>query len=177
MNSLEQSTMETKMEYPINTTGITEAVVKNFRHGINIGEQNLLFDKNILCEVALNTEIHPIPNMPRWLHGVINLRGNLVPVFEINTFLTENVQRNKKNIIFVINKGANAIGLLIDKLPVTLEIDETNEILLNTYEEKTPEIFSGCINKIYALNTDVWLEIDMQILIDNIHNRSLIKKT
>ena len=174
---MEQNTTKAEIESAANIVKKTEDVIKTFRYGINIGEQNLLFDKQILCETALDKEIYPIPNLPGWLHGIINLRGNLVPVFAINAFLSGNIQKNKKNIIFVINKGADAIGLLIDKLPVTLEIDTADSaIVMNTYE-KTPEIFLGCINTVYKLGPDIWLEIDAKMLIENIHNRSLAKKS
>lgn len=151
---------------------LDESNVKHLRHGIDICNQNLLFDQSVLCEVALNIPVYPIPNMPPWLHGLINLRGDLVPTFNIDGFISEDTktERENKNSVFVIGQGTDAIGLLIDKLPITLEIDEENAVLIDP-PEHLPEIFSDGINKAYKIEQDIWLEIDIATIINNINLR------
>jgi twitching motility protein PilI len=151
-------------------SGLEEDKVRhlNLRYGINIGSQNLLFDKSILCEATINTNVYPIPNIPPWLNGMINLRGNLIPVFIIDNFITDDKKEEKKNkVVFVIGEGTNAVGLLIDELPVAVEIDEKNIESISP-PDNTPEIFSDAITNTYEVDETVWLEIDIDTVIKNL---------
>jgi chemotaxis signal transduction protein len=147
---------------------LEEDEVRHLRYGINIGNQNLLFDKSILCEATINTNVYPIPNIPPWLNGMINLRGNPIPIFNIDNFVTDDKKEDRKNkIVFVIGEGSDAVGLLIDELPVAVEIDEEN-IESVSPPDNTPEIFSGAITNAYEVEKTVWLEIDIDTVIKNL---------
>ena len=147
---------------------LEEDEIRHLRYGINIGNQSLLFDKSILCEATINTNVYPIPNIPPWLNGMINLRGNLIPVFIIDKFITDDKKEDKKNhVVFVIGEGANAVGLLIDELPVAVEIDEVNIESISP-PDNTPEIFSDAVTNAYEVDETVWLEIDIDAVIRNL---------
>lgn len=147
---------------------LEEDEVRHLRYGINISNQNLLFDKSILCEATINTNVYPIPNVPSWLNGMINLRGNLIPVFKIDKFLAVDKTEDKKNkVVFVIGEGASAVGLLINELPVAVEIDEENIESISP-PDNTPEIFSDAINNTYEVDEKIWLEINIESVIKNI---------
>lgn len=147
---------------------LEEDEVRHLRYGINISNQSLLFDKSILCEATINTNVYPIPNIPPWLNGMINLRGNLIPVFMIDNFLTDDKRENKGNkVVFVIGEGANAVGLLIDELPVAVEIDEENIESISP-PDNTPEIFSDAVTNAYEVDETVWLEVDIGTVIKNL---------
>ena len=141
------------------------------RYGINICNQNLLFDKTLLCEAAIKSNIYPIPNVPSWIYGMINLRGNIIPVFSIDEFLTDRKTTGEENsVVLVIGEGNNAVGLSIHELPVAVEVDEEN---INTIEppDDTPEIFSDCINAAYDIDDKIWLEIDINTVLHNINSQ------
>ena len=147
---------------------LEEDELRHLRYGINIGNQNLLFDKSILCEATINKDVYPIPNIPPWLNGMINLRGNLIPVFIFDSFITDDKKEDKKNkVVFIIGEGANAVGLLIDELPVAVEIDEENLESISP-PDNTPEIFSGAVNNVYEVDETVWLKIDIDTVIKNL---------
>ncbi|MFT5426270.1 MAG: twitching motility protein PilI [Gammaproteobacteria bacterium] len=144
--------------------------IRHTRYGVNICQQNLLFDKTILCEVAIKSNIYPIPNVPSWIYGMINLRGNIIPVFRIDEFLSDSeTTEAKNNVILVIGEGKNTVGLLINALPIAIEIDEVkvDTIPLPT---DTPEIFSECINAAYDIDDKIWLEIDIHTVLGNINS-------
>jgi len=165
-----------QLEYfdPFEDIGIMEDdVVSHIRYGINICKQNLLFDKTLLCEAAIKSDLYPIPNVPSWIYGMINLRGNIIPVFRIDEFLTdsESGEKQRENeIVLVIGEGNNSVGLSIHELPVAVEIDEDN---VNTIPppEDTPEIFSGCVNAAYDIDDKIWLEVDINTVLYNINSQ------
>jgi twitching motility protein PilI len=149
---------------------LQEDEVRHLRYGINICDQNLLFDKTILCEASINTTVYPIPNVPSWINGMISLRGNLIPVFKIDKFLTDGRETGNENkVVFVIGQGPNAVGLSISALPVTVEINE-EEVDAIPPPVDTPEIFSDCVNTAYDVNNKIWLEIDIDAVINNIQS-------
>ncbi|MCK5367891.1 MAG: chemotaxis protein CheW [Cyclobacteriaceae bacterium] len=145
--------------------------ISHARYGVKICQQNLLFDKTILCEAAIKSDIYPIPNVPSWIYGMINLRGNIIPVFGIDEFLTDSgATEEKNNVVLVIGEGNDAVGLSIHALPVAIEIDEEKVNTISPPAD-TPEIFSDCINKAYEIDDKIWLEIDIHTVLDNINSR------
>lgn len=147
---------------------LQENEVRHLRYGINVCEQNLLFDKAILCEATINKNVYPIPNVPSWLNGMINLRGNIIPVFTLDGFLAKDRETNiNHKVVFVIGEGSSAVGVLINKLPTAVEIDE-EKINAVPAPADTPEIFSDCVNVAYEVDGKFWLEIDINAVIENI---------
>lgn len=145
--------------------------ISHARYGVKICQQNLLFDKTILCEAAIKSDIYPIPNVPSWIYGMINLRGNIIPVFRIDEFLTDSgAKEEKNNVVLVIGEGNNTVGLSIHALPVAIEIDEEKVNTISPPAD-TPEIFLDCINKAYEIDDKIWLEIDIHTVLSNINSR------
>jgi len=141
------------------------------RYGIIIRNQNLLFDKTLLCEAVIKANIYPIPNVPSWIYGMINLRGNIIPVFRIDDLLTDDKTTGEKNnIVLVFGEGNNTVGLSIHELPVAVEIDEETVNKISPPDD-TPEIFSNCINAAYDIDDKIWLEIDINTVLDNINSQ------
>ena len=52
------------------------------RFGFRVGSIGLLVPAGMLSELVDDTEVYPLPTTPAWFHGLINLRGGLVPVFD-----------------------------------------------------------------------------------------------
>ena len=101
---------------------------------------------------------------------MISLRGNLIPVFKIDKFLTDGkTTGNENKVVFIIGQGPNAVGLSIGELPVSVEINE-EEIDAISPPADTPEIFSDCVNTAYDIDNKIWLEIDIDAVINNIQS-------
>lgn len=152
-------------------------VNKHLRYGINVCGQNLFFDPSMLCETAMDVDIYPIPNLPPWLLGVINLRGNLIPVFRIDHFLLDNAllenaksTQQKNTIIFMVSKGNNdTVGFLVPKLPIAIDMNEDAITMIENHNsEDVPTFFSDCSNKAYKINDEMWLEIDLDLILDSL---------
>jgi len=143
--------------------------VAHTRYGIKICKQNLLFDKTLLCEAAIKANVYPIPNVPSWIYGMINLRGNIIPVFRIDKFLTDGkTTEEENNVVLVIGEGNNTVGLSIHELPIAVEIDEETVKKILPPDD-VPEIFSNCVNAAYDIDDKIWLEIDINTVLDNIN--------
>src|SRR5688572_27738277 len=67
--------------------GIRQAAMEIPRFGFRIGQIRLLIQTDTLSEVITQTPIYPMPSVPSWFVGVMSLRGNLIPVFDLHHLL------------------------------------------------------------------------------------------
>ncbi|MGR8930028.1 MAG: chemotaxis protein CheW [Gammaproteobacteria bacterium] len=72
-----------------------------------------------------------VPLTPHYIHGVINLRGNVVPVIDLSARLKQRPARvNKRSCIvlveIVISDGSQLLGMLVDEVREILEIPQAN---------------------------------------------------
>jgi twitching motility protein PilI len=91
------------------------------RYGYRIGDIGLLVGENVGCEVIPAPPIARIPTTPRWLLGVANLRGGLVPIFDLRALL-EVPSGHKADDRFglIFDRGEHAVGILVSEHPVSL---------------------------------------------------------
>ena len=72
--------------------------------------------------------ITPVPRMPDYIRGVLNLRGKIVPVMNLRTrFGLEEIDDTDETCIIVVQDGKYLMGVLVDKVSEVVDI-ETEEI-------------------------------------------------
>jgi|GEM_PF-532453 len=74
-------------------------------------------------EIIRTGDITQIPDSPEFIAGVINVRGNIIPVFDLSEmfFLAEGEE--SKHII-VTEQGENTFGLMVDGVTEVLRVEE-----------------------------------------------------
>lgn len=75
------------------------------------------FASNIMAirEIRGWTDTTALPHVPHYVRGVINLRGNVLPVIDLKAKLGLGMtEASVKNVIIVINDGARTTGILVD---------------------------------------------------------------
>ncbi len=93
------------------------------RYGFRIGGLGLLIGPNTVSEVIEKVPVYRIPNTSYWLLGLLNLRGNLVPIFDLKSILElEDDFQEKNRMIMILDEGDKSVGILIDGLPQTQDI-------------------------------------------------------
>ncbi len=66
-------------------------------------------------EIIRMVDITPVPTTPSFLLGVINLRGDIIPVVDIREVLGLSLKEiNKENRILIMNLAGNRIGFRVD---------------------------------------------------------------
>lgn len=80
-----------------------------------IGDQYYGLDLLSVREIRAWTDVTPLPNTPPFVRGVINLRGAVVPIFDLRVRLGGEVtQATSANVVIVVEIGAESVGLLVD---------------------------------------------------------------
>jgi purine-binding chemotaxis protein CheW len=70
-------------------------------------------------------EITEIPEMPSYAKGVINLRGNIIPLIDMRIrFHREEIDYNDRTCIIVTDIGGRFIGLIVEAVDEVTTIDD-----------------------------------------------------
>jgi purine-binding chemotaxis protein CheW len=74
-------------------------------------------------EIKGFSRITPLPNTPRYLKGVLNLRGTVVPVVDLRTkFNLPETEYDRFTVIVVVTVGKKVVGLVVDAVSDVLGI-------------------------------------------------------
>lgn len=88
-------------------------------------------------------EITKVPKAPDYIKGLINLRGNVSSLLNVNLLLKLPVSEAQRSII-ILNLEDEAVGIAVDEVSEVLEINEG--IIEKTEEIKDKPYFKGVIN-------------------------------
>lgn len=76
-------------------------------------------------EIISISAITKVPHTPSYLKGIINLRGDIIPVIDVRIrFLKENKEYDDLTCIIVYEFDDYTIGLIVDEVREVLYIDE-----------------------------------------------------
>ena len=119
----------------------------------------------MLMEVIESPDVFPIPNAPRTCRGLINLRGGLVPVFDIRKMIGG--EGASLRWLLVVGRGEDAAGFIIDRLPLQVKLSDTNQLA------SLPEIdatVSKAVSAAYRVGDETYLMVDHKKLLEQLVN-------
>jgi purine-binding chemotaxis protein CheW len=101
--------------------------IDDIKHYINyrLGNENFAISVDRVLEIIKNRNMTKIPNSSQYIKGVINFRGEIVPV--INMYKRFNMEKaeTQEGMIVVVDgntdKSNNHIGLLVDEVEDVIE--------------------------------------------------------
>ncbi|MCL6447819.1 MAG: chemotaxis protein CheW [Armatimonadetes bacterium] len=103
-------------------------------------------------EIIRLVQITPLPNMPAYLKGVINLRGRIVPVVDLRLKLgLQAKEMNCEAKIIVVDHNNRYVGLIVDKVSGVGYFNEDEFESLSDDLENRDEAVSGIVRKENAL--------------------------
>ena len=136
------------------------------RYGFNIGSLGLLIQPGVGSEVMQMPTIWTLPGAQPWLLGLINLRGSLVPVYDLKLVLgLEARSSNAKSLVLVFDQGDKAVGMLIDDFPKPLA---GLNLLPNL--PHLPTALVGHVHTGYVKSEMIWLEFDHGTFLNGLLN-------
>lgn len=103
----------------------------------SLGDEDYALDISMIREILKPREITEIPRVPEFLLGIISLRGNIIPIFDLKRRLGLGVATiDQDSRIIVCQEGERLAGLLIDRITQVTSIQDEGI-------EPPPAIFSG----------------------------------
>lgn len=80
-----------------------------------VGNEEYGIDIMKIREIKGWTQSTRLPNSPTYMCGVINLRGAIIPIFDLRArFEMGNTEADQKNVIIILSVGERIIGILVD---------------------------------------------------------------
>ena len=141
------------------------ATVQAKRYGFKVGDFGFIMAEKEKAEIIDQPAVCPMPNTPIWFKGIINVRGNLVPVFDLKKFLDmDDGQKSRR--MLIIGQGTKAASLLIDDLPEVVEFRKLATDIL-----PLPPILQTHTRRIYFYNQFIWLDLDFHELFTELGTR------
>ncbi|HEV7490152.1 MAG TPA: chemotaxis protein CheW [Rhodanobacteraceae bacterium] len=85
--------------------------------GFRIGVRHFVSIIAEVNEILTTPLLTPVPGTRRWLLGVANVRGNLVPIIDLRDFIEgERSVITEASRVLVVRQHAGSVGLLIDEV-------------------------------------------------------------
>lgn len=82
---------------------------------------------NFVTEIIGIQPITPIPELPIYVKGIINLRGKIVPVMDVRLrFKKEQLEYNDRTCIIVVDVNDITLGLIVDNVSEVLKMSDEN---------------------------------------------------
>jgi purine-binding chemotaxis protein CheW len=87
----------------------------------------------------------PIPNSPPYVKGVLNLRGVIVPVFDLRLrFGLPEAARDAFTVIIVVNIGGRLAGIVVDAVSDVINVSPEQQCAAPEYEgQQNREFIKG----------------------------------
>lgn len=90
-----------------------------------LGSESYGLEMRFITEIIRIQKITPVPDMPAFVKGVINLRGQVIPVMDVRLrFGMPARDYDDRTCIIVINVGAIAVGLVVDTVSEVTDIPD-----------------------------------------------------
>lgn len=124
---------------------------------------------SIVREVFIKKNIYPVPMVPDYIKGIINLRGNVIPILDLSLmFFNHKIEETITTSIAIVEVSCNEedviVGIMIDDVHEVLNVKESEvEHPPDFGANINPDYVNGIVNKesgyIIILNTDYLLDI------------------
>lgn len=131
-----------------------------------IGKEEYGVDIMMVREVKGWAETTRLPNTPEYIRGVLNLRGIIIPIFDLRArFGGGLTNANEKNVVIILAVGNRTIGILVDAVSDILTVG-TNDIKASP-DADTSAIDDRFVSGLIAVEGRMVVLLDIDVLLHN----------
>ncbi|MFW5694032.1 MAG: chemotaxis protein CheW [Alkalispirochaeta sp.] len=90
-------------------------------------DQSFAVPITVVREIVEMQEITPVPHMPEYLRGVVNLRGQIIPIIDLRLRLGMDYREyDRRTCIVIVAYEGKQIGLVVDRMDEVVHFDENH---------------------------------------------------
>ncbi|KOA21056.1 chemotaxis protein CheW [Clostridium homopropionicum DSM 5847] len=110
----------------------------------NLGDEQFAVETASVQGINDIMEITKVPKAPQYIKGLINLRGNVISLLDINLLLNikKNTEVEQSNII-ILKMEDEQVGITVDQVDEVLEVEEN---IIEKVDEQRKTYIKGVIN-------------------------------
>lgn len=88
------------------------------------GDLTMFLSTKYVTEIINNHSITYLPLLPPFIKGIINLRGQILPVVDIRAYMGKpEIEYTPRTCIIVLNVGSIPLGIIVDSVQRVMDID------------------------------------------------------
>ena len=134
--TIEQSADTVESGTPVST----ERCLTFTSDGLTIGVST-----NYVTEIITNHTITVLPLVPDYVKGIINLRGQIIPIIDIRLRMGKpEIEYTSTTCIIVLNINSANIGIVVDSVQQVIDIDQSKISAVPV--ENQQELINGMIS-------------------------------
>ena len=130
---------------------------------LNLGEEKYLIEMNFVHEILPVDNISRIPNQPEFMLGTMNVRGDIIIIFDLALFLNKpktNINEDTR-IVFLVT-GNDISGFPVDDISEVVKIDTGFcQNTISTIDKNVTSLIKGLFN--INDNHFIWLDIERAV--------------
>lgn len=124
-----------------------------------LGKGEFAVQINQVQEINRMTEVTHMPGAPHYVDGLVNLRGNIIPAFNLRRrFGLDDRERDDATRIIIVDLESRKTGIIVDAVSEVLRFDRS-------LVEATPEMIAGGIDGEYISGVGKLMEGKRMVLI------------
>jgi len=126
-----------------------QATQKGKNLTFNVDNETYGFEIKYVRQIIGLQEITPVPEQPRYIKGIINLRGQIIPIMDIRLkFQKEEKDYDDRTCIIVLDVEELSIGVIVDRVSEVIEIDDANITDAPEFDQEISDRYIRGIGKI-----------------------------
>ncbi|GAB6189442.1 chemotaxis protein CheW [Marinitoga arctica] len=130
-----------------------------------ITNQEFGIDVEYVEMVIEREEITPVPNSKDFIEGIVNLRGRIVPVFDLTKILDLEIGENYNfDSIIIMKHDKEEFGILVNKVNNVISFDEESLDVLPSKSGK----FIGKVNGVLKIDKRLIVYLNLEKLFESI---------
>ena len=94
--------------------------------GFDIADEHFGVDILMVQEIIRSATVTAVPNSPEFVEGVINLRGNIIPVVDLRKrlYLYNEESAAKRSWILILNISDRVVGFIVDQVTHVIKVPD-----------------------------------------------------
>ena len=129
-----------------------------------LGGQDYAVPIQQVQEIRESNKVTPIPNSPRYIKGVLNLRGTIVPIVDMRLrFQLEEKANDAFTVVVVVNVGGRLAGLVVDTVSDVLRVGAAERCAMSEFEGQAGRPF---IEGLAQINGHLLILLDVERLLN-----------
>lgn len=161
MSPLAALTRFTDLPHFIASEPLIDNATVRASYGFRLANFGCVISAETDSEVMERLPIFSLPNTPSWFLGLSNLRGTIVPVYDLEGVFDIHDDDQGKRYLLVLGKNEQAVGMMIRGLPQPLMLKED---LVMTDQPPLPNRLHKFATKVYMIDQRPWIEFDYKDL-------------
>lgn len=109
-----------------------------------INEEQFAVESSGVQSINDMMEVTLVPKAPDYIKGLINLRGNVISLLDLELLLEIEKSTGNKNSIIILNVKDELVGIAVDEVNEVLEIEDA--VIKRLVEDNKNAYIKGVIN-------------------------------